>query len=246
MADFGELPFIAAAVQVIPVLGVVVVADSFIRRDAADRVHRIYASSAAAVGLVWGIAGEVAGLQALLTGPTRQTIPVVDAGLMALAATVLGPRLAELHVPQHPDAARRLTQRMLPFVIGAVGLVFATWWTPLGYRVILYAFLAVSLLLRISTIRAQPLSDETAGLSNQEVEHLARRVRERVLQDIPPTDASPGDHHGPTARPAVPKQVTPKRTARWWVAASLTGMALAVMTSRRRKVLQRRSVQQQP
>jgi hypothetical protein len=244
MADFGELPFIAAAVQVIPVLGIVVVADSFIRRDAGTRVHRIYASHAAAVGLVWGIAGEVAGLQALLTGPTRQTIPVIDAGLMALAATVLGPRLAELHVPQHPDAARRLTQRMLPFVIGAVGLVFATWRTPLGHRVILYAFLAVTLLLRITTIRAQPLSDETAGLSDQEVEQLAHRVH-RVLHDVRPTGASLDDQDCPS-RPTVLKQVTPKRMARWWVAASVTGVAIAVMTGRRREVRQRRSDQLRP
>jgi hypothetical protein len=63
---------------VLPVLGVLVVADSFIQRDAADPVHRIYASTAVAIGLVWGIVGEIAGLQALLTGPSRQTIPLVE------------------------------------------------------------------------------------------------------------------------------------------------------------------------
>src|SRR3712207_1306050 len=84
MADYGAVPYITAAVQVIPVLAVVVAAESFIQRDAAHRRHRIHASTAVAVGLIFGISGEVAGLQALLTGPTRQTIPVVDAGLMAL------------------------------------------------------------------------------------------------------------------------------------------------------------------
>jgi hypothetical protein len=73
MTEFGEMPFVSAAVQVLPVLGVLVVADSFIQRDAADPVHRIYAFTA--VPSVWGIVGEIAGLQALLTGPSRQTIP---------------------------------------------------------------------------------------------------------------------------------------------------------------------------
>ena len=77
MDDFGQLPFLTAAVQVIPILGIVVVADDFMRRDIADPVHRIYASTAVAIGLAWGIVGEIAGLHALLNGPTRQTIPLV-------------------------------------------------------------------------------------------------------------------------------------------------------------------------
>jgi hypothetical protein len=138
MADFGELPFISAAVQVIPVLAVLVVADAFIQRDAADPVHRIFASTAVAIGLAWGIVGEIAGLQALLTGPTRQTIPLLSGGMMALGASALVPRLVELHVPRYPDVARRIAQRLIPAIIGTVGLVFATTRYPLGYRVGLY------------------------------------------------------------------------------------------------------------
>jgi hypothetical protein len=124
--DFGEMQFVEVAVQVIPVFVVVVMADAFIRRDIVHPVYRHFASSAIAVGLIFAIAGEIAGFQALLTGPTRQTIPVVDAGLMALAATALLPRLAELHVVRHRDIARRFMYRILPAGIGGVGIVVST------------------------------------------------------------------------------------------------------------------------
>jgi hypothetical protein len=107
MADFGEVTYINAAVQVIPVLAIFAVADSFIRRrDVEDPVERIFASSAVAVGLLFGIGGEILGLQALLTGPTRQTIPTVNAGLMALGATAL--------VPAPGRAARTAKSRPSP------------------------------------------------------------------------------------------------------------------------------------
>jgi hypothetical protein len=41
------------------------------------------------VGLLWAIVGEIAGLQALLTGPGRYSVPTVSAGLMAISATVI-------------------------------------------------------------------------------------------------------------------------------------------------------------
>jgi hypothetical protein len=216
MADFGELPFLSAAVQVIPVLGVLVVADSFLQRDVQDKVHRTYASAAVAIGLVWGIAGEIAGLQALLTGPTRQTIPLVSGGLIALAATALGPRLVELIVSLYPDAARRITQRMLPAIIGIVGLVVSTSRAPLGYRVPLYAFVGVYLSLVVVSFWVQPLRGQAAPRRSASA-------------------GSDGQDDRP-ARPAVqPPATAPNRPPRWWVVASVVGLAVALRMGRRRR-----------
>jgi hypothetical protein len=211
MADFGEVTYINAAVQVIPVLAVVVVADSFIRRDAADPVERIYASNAVAVGLIFGIAGEVFGLQALLTGPTRQTIPTVSAGLMALAATALGPRLAELHVPWYPDVARRIAHRLLPRIIGTVGLVFGMWRAPLGFRLFVYVLLALGWFLAIP-----------------DVIRLTRRSR-RVRAHSTATQ-----QEGPPLRPADTPPSAPGRSACWWLVACITGIAVGIGIGRRK------------
>jgi hypothetical protein len=51
----------------------------------------------------------------------------------------------EVIVPPYPDVARRITQRLLPWNSGAVGLVFATWRSPLIYRVFIYVVLALIL-----------------------------------------------------------------------------------------------------
>ncbi|TYB35612.1 hypothetical protein FXF50_23290 [Micromonospora sp. AP08] len=150
MPEYGKIQFVQVAVQVIPVLVVVVMADQFIRRDADHPVHRIHASTAIAVGLGFAIFGEVAGFQALLTGPTEQTIPLVAAGLIALAATALLPRLAELHVSRHSDVARRFVNRMLPMTIGGVGAFVSSLQAPLWWRIVTYAFIAVSWLASLA------------------------------------------------------------------------------------------------
>jgi len=149
VTDFGVVPYVTAAVQVIPVLVIAAVLDALDRRDAADPVHRIYASSALAVGLAFGVVGEIAGLQALLTGPGDQSLALVSGGLAALAATVILPQFAEFNFVKSPDAARRFTQRLLPTMIGGVGVVMSSLSAPLPARVILYAGVAFSFLLRL-------------------------------------------------------------------------------------------------
>jgi hypothetical protein len=214
MADFGEVTYINAAVQVIPVLAIFAVADSFVRRrDVEDSVERIFASTAVAVGLLFGIGGEVFGLQALLTGPTRQTIPTVNAGLMALGATVLVPRLAELHVPRNPDLARRIAYRLLPRVIGIVGIVTATSRAPLGFRLFIYALSALTIL--------SGLADASA---------LARRSR---TTPTPPSVTKPEPS---SDQPADSPPTDARRSVCWWLMACLTGVAIGARIGRRKKI----------
>jgi hypothetical protein len=97
-----------------------------------------------AKGLLFAILGEVAGFQALLTGPTPTTIPTVDAGLIALGATALLPRLAELHLPKYGDAARRFVNMLLPLLIGSTGLVIVSLSAPLRIRLLLYVLIGFS------------------------------------------------------------------------------------------------------
>jgi hypothetical protein len=235
MSGFGTPQFLTAAVQVIPILAVVVVADSFIQRDAADRVHRLYASNAVFVGLLFGIWGEVAGLQALLTGPARNTIPNVDAGLMALGAAALVPRLAELMVPLYSDVARRVAQRLLPTIIAAVGLVFISWRGPLAFRVIAYVTIAMLLTATIQSFWGQPLTDRAAPHRSQQAEPPGRSGEQDSSGSTRPSaGADAGDRYVRSARPAGAQQPSmPRRSARWWVLASVAGIAFAIGMGRR-------------
>jgi hypothetical protein len=220
MADFGEVTYINAAVQVIPVLAIFAVADSFIRRrDVEDPVERIFASSAVAVGLLFGIGGEILGLQALLTGPTRQTIPTVNAGLMALGATALVPRLAELHVPRNPDLARRITNRMLPRVIGTVGLVTSLWRAPLAFRLVIYVMCGATILLGIG-----------------DAIRLARRPSTTPAPSLATQPQREAD------QPANAQPPAPRRSVCGWLVACLTGIAVGVGIGRRTGRQRRRRV----
>jgi hypothetical protein len=218
MAVFGPMEFITAAVQVIPVLAVVIVADDFIRRDIADPVHRIWPSHTPAIGLLFGVAGEVAGLRALLTGPTRQTIPMVSAGLMALGGAALGPRLVELFLPMYPDVARRVTQRLMPAIIGTVGLVAFTSQVPLGYRVALYVFVALYMLLVVINLVLNPPKSHTARHSTQTAESQGHPQVRGISARTPPSEGA-------------------RQMNRWCAVACVASIVVAIGVRRRRRHL---------
>jgi hypothetical protein len=233
MSEFGEVLFIEVAVQVIPVLVVVVIGEEFMRRDRDQAVHRIHASTAVAVGLVFGIAGEIAGFQALLTGPTPNTIPLVDAGLIALAATALLPRLAELLLPIYGDAARRFVNMMLPPLIGSVGLVVSSLRAPLGARVLLYVFIGFSFVVLFVEATLTTRKDLSAAKAKEAV----RRER-RVMSNVPDSGAAneePGTqqpHH--THSNASSATATPRGPG-WVLVVSMAGAAAVKLAMDRRR-----------
>jgi hypothetical protein len=118
---------------------------------------------------------------------------------MALGATAIGPRLVELHVPLYPDVARRITQRLLPTLIGTVGLVFATWRAPLVVRVSVYVLLALSLLMRIADLRHLNPKAQAASHGFSETMPAQKRTAEPSKQQHssrcipPPASGGPGD-----------------------------------------------------
>jgi hypothetical protein len=234
MADFGPPQYVNAAVQVIPVLGLVVLADSFVRRDASHPVHRHYASTAVIVGLLFGIGGEIAGLQALLTGPTRQTVPVVSAGLMALGATALLPRIAELHVPRNPDLARRVTNMFLPRIIGTVGIVTGTSQAPLGARLGIYAFLALGLLLGLAEAVRLAAKDRSAPASSSDAPAGGRSQDQRVpADDSPAMNACQASRDLPQTAPEVVQPSSRRRSAHWLALAAVTGIGVGAVIGHR-------------
>jgi hypothetical protein len=234
--EFGEVPFVSVAVQVIPVLAVVVIGDEFMRRDRDHTVHRLYASTAVAVGLGFAIIGEVAGFQALLTGPTPNTIPNVDAGLLALGATALLPRLAELHLPKYGDAARRFVNMMLPLLIGSTGVVILSLSASLRFRLLLYVLIGFSFVVMFVEATKTTRKDLAATMAEE-----AARPEQRAMSDLPDSGAAeeesrtpqPPDQH--TDSDASSPTTAPTRP-RWWLLASMAGVAaIAVAIERRRK-----------
>ncbi|UQU63970.1 hypothetical protein COUCH_34170 [Couchioplanes caeruleus] len=224
MADYGEAVYIETAVQVIPVIAVVILADQFLSRDTSERVHRINASTAVAVGLVFGVAGEVAGFQALLTGPTRQTIPLVSGALMALGATAVLPRLAELTFHNRPDAARRFAQRLLPVAIGGVGLISSSWSASICAKIVLYSMIAISAATAIYEAIRQAAKDSTQSSVAQSQStpetgtSMEGRDVEPMLVDTPPT--------------TQPPEIAPNR---WRIAALIGVVGASIITNRLRR-----------
>jgi hypothetical protein len=190
------------------------------------------ASSAVAVGLFFGIAGEVAGFQALLAGPTKGTISLVDGALMALGATALLPRFAELLVPKQADAARRFVNSMLPVLIGSVGLVSSTVRLPLTYRVPLYVLIGVSVLSVLFTAMAATRNVEASRAA-------APRVEEEVgtektgMSNVPDGGAAvqePENHH-----PQADDHTAASTRPGWWLLASMAAAAVASLALDRRR-----------
>ena len=236
MSEFGEVLFIEVAVQVIPVLVVVVIGEEFMRRDRDQAVHRIHASTAVAVGLGFGIAGEIAGFQALLTGPTN-TIPLVDAGLVALAATALLPRLAEFLLPIYGDAARRFVNMMLPLLIGSVGFVVSSLRAPLGVRVLLYVFIGFSFVVLFVGATLTTRKDLSAAKAKEAV----RRER-RVMSNVPDDGAAneePGTQQPHHTHSAASSATATPRGPGWVLVVSMAGAAAVklAMDRRRRRVV---------
>jgi hypothetical protein len=206
MSEFGEVLFVEVAVQVIPVLAVLVMADEFTRRDMEHPVHRVWASNTVAIGLVWGIVAEILGFQALLTGPNKQTIPTVTGGLLALGATALLPRLAELHLPMFRDDARRFTQRMVPVLIFSVGLVFSSLRAPLWFRVPVYVLVGFDivyfLFLAMRDLKASKA--EASKAKGKEV-----RTEQTAMSDVPDSGPTTPSRKPPIATPIPQPQCRP-------------------------------------
>jgi hypothetical protein len=193
-------------------------ADAFIRRDIVHPVYRHFASSAIAVGLIFAIAGEIAGFQALLTGPTRQTIPVVDAGLMALAATALLPRLAELHVVRHRDIARRFMYRILPAGIGGVGIIVSTTHIPTVPRLVLILMVAITfggaLVHAFTDARTQWRVEKRKNLEKRNAVRTDVRLAEDAL-DKARAAAARGDRSEATVAMGETQQAIDRAERRW-------------------------------
>jgi hypothetical protein len=239
MSEFGEVLFVEVAVQVIPVLAVLIMADEFTRRDMDHAVHRLWASTAIAVGLTWGIVGEIAGFQALLTGPTENTIPLVDGALMALGATALLPRLAELHLPMYRDAARRFVQKMLPILIGSVGLVFSSLRAPLWLRLPQYVLIGFSVVFLL-LVATRDLKASRATESKAE-EEAAVPTEQVAMSTVPHSGAvnkepeAQEPHYRQADNATNSSTATPTRP-RWWLVASMAvAAAVGLAMDRRRR-----------
>jgi hypothetical protein len=233
--QFGEMLFVEVAVQVIPVLAVVIMANEFTRRDIDHAVYRIPASTVVAVGLTWGIFGEIAGFQALLTGPTENTIPLVDGALLALGATALLPRLAELLLPMHRDTARRFVQMMLPILIGSVGLVVLSFRASLWFRVALYVLIGFSVVSVFFMARLTTRNLEARAATPKAKEEAAVPT-EQVAMSTVPNGGAANEEPEPQHRHAQSATPTPPRPA-WWLLASMAAAAAAslALDHRRRK-----------